>query len=184
MICTLPHVPLHLHWDRKTFQPNFYHNEKLYWRRQIEKLEEENPFLAITLADVSVNRSGNDEIFFSNPQDVLLKLDNDGETHYWGQGILVLSINKRYFDKETKKVFTEQIEPNGKQLVAEMHLVHDPLDCNKAHSMFRFKFDGQFVNFLDYKNSFGKDSPKAVKRLRNICKDELRKMIVRKIIDF
>lgn len=184
MICTLPHIPSHLHWDRKTIQPNFYHDEKLYWRRPIEKLEEENPFLTITLADVSVNRSGNDKMFFSNHEDVLLKLDNDGETHYTGQGILILAIHKIDFDKESKKGFTEYIEPNGKQLTAEMHLVHDPLDCNKAHSMFRFKFDGQFVKFSDYKNSFGKDTPKAVKRLRNICKDELRKMIVSKIVEF
>jgi hypothetical protein len=184
MMCTLPHIPKHLHWDRITIQPNFYHNENLYWRRPLEKLKEENPFLTITLADVSINRSGNDEMFFSNPQDVLLKMDTEAETQYFGQGILVLSVNKMDFHKEPKKVFIEEIEPKGKQLIAELHLVHDPLDCNKAHSIFRFKFDGQFVKFSDYKNSFGKDTPKAVKRLRTICKDELRKMIVSKIVEF
>ena len=183
MICTRPHVPSYLHWDRETVINNFFHNEELYWRRSKTDLEKENPFLSITLADVSVNRSGNSQIFFSNPKDVLINIENESENHYSGFGVLILSVNKNDFDKEPKKKFMEN-DIDGQIYIVEMHLIHDPIDCNKAHSMFRFKFDGQFVKFEEYKNSFGKDLPKVIKKLRKSCKDELQKMIVNRIVEF
>lgn len=183
MICKLAHVPSYLHWDRETVFNKFFHNEELYWRRSKADIEKENPFLSITLADVSVNRSGNNEVFFSKPQDVLINIENTNETHYSGYGVFILSVNKIDFDKESKKSFTE-IDTNGQMYIVEMHLIHDPIDCNKAHSMFRFKFDSQFVKFDEYKNSLGKDLPKVLKKLRKCCKDELQKMIVSRIVEF
>ena len=97
-----------------------------------------------------------------------------------------MSINKIDFHTQAKKIFVEpqNVDFNEKQYIVEMCLIHDPLDCNRAHFMFRFKFDGQFVNFKDYNNSFGVSKQQSIKRLRSICKDELRKMIMRKIVDF
>ena len=181
MICSLTHVPSRLHWDRQLVINNFFHNEKLYWRRK-KSLAKDNPFLSITLADVSVNRSGHTDLFFSYPEDALINITEEEPTHYTDNEVLVLSISKSDFHKEPKRIF--EVGTDETQYVVEMHLVHDPLDCNKAHAMFRFKFDNYFVTFEDYKNSFGVNKPKEIKKLRNLCKDELFKMIVSRIVDF
>lgn len=186
--CQLSHVPKRLHWDGKTIIYNFFHEEKLYWRRKKEDIlkDNDNPFLSIKLADVSVNRSGKSGLLFSFPEDTLINITDSENTHYKGFDVLELSINKIDFHTQTKKIFVEpqNVDFNEKQYIVEMCLIHDPLDCNRAHSMFRFKFDGQFVNFEDYSNSFGISKPKSIKILRSSCKDELRKMIMRRIVDF
>ncbi len=183
--CTIPHVPPHLHWDGITVVEIFSHNEKLFWR--IQKTNNiDNPFLSIKLVDISVNRSGSEDVFFCNAIDTLINITNPSETHYTNCDVLELSIEKQNLNKETIKKFSSpsEIAEGETQYSVELHLIHDPMPCNKAHSMFRFKFDGEFVKWDDYKNSFGKDTPKALKRLRQICKDELYKMIVRRIVCF
>jgi hypothetical protein len=183
--CTIPHVPTYLHWDGSTIVDKFFHDEKLYWR--VSKTDiSPKPFSSITLAEVSFNRSGNADLFFCNEKDALLNTTNNDEEFHSNCEVIELSIQKQDFDKNTVKTFTEpqDIKEGEKLYTVEMHLVHDPLICNNAHSMFRFKFEGEFVKFKEYKNSFGKDTPKAIKKLRSICKDELFKMQVRRIVDF
>ncbi len=184
--CQLPHVPNYLHWDGNTIVNSFFHGEKLYWRRSLKEISNDNPFTTITLADISMNRSGKSGLLFSTAKDSLIDITKGLPAYYENCGVIELCVEKSNYHKIAKKTFIDPltVDKNENQYIVEMYLVHDPLCCNSAHSMFRFKYDGQFVRFEDYKNSFGTDKPKSIKRLRSICKDELCKMIISRIVDF
>ena len=182
-LCNLAHVPARLHWDGHFKEDKFFHDEKLYWR--IKKENKENPFGSITLTDISVNRSGISPQYWSEPQDALINITGEGTPIYQGLDVIELSIKKIQLDKEPQKIYQypETQNENIPQIAVILQLIHDPLDCNKAHSMFRFIFDNNIVTFDNYKSGFG-GSAKSLKRLRQICRDEIHKMIIRRIVDF
>ena len=182
-LCILPHVPTRLYWDGYFKKNNFFHDEKLYWR--IKKENTENPFGTITLTDISVNRSGISPQILSEPQDVFINITGEGEPIYKEFDVIELSIKKIELDRKPQKLyqFPEIMTENVSQVSVILQLIHDPLPCNNAHSMFRFIFDKEIVTFDNYKTSFGGNG-KPLKRLRQICRDDIHKMIIRRIVDF
>ena len=60
-----------------------------------------------------------------------------------------------------------------------MALIHDPIPCNYAHSMFVFDLAGVRVTKQNYEQTFGS---KPLKNLRKACRDELHKAILKKQI--
>lgn len=182
-LCTLTHVPTRLHWDGYFKKNNFFHDEKLYWR--IKKENTDNPFGTITLTEVSVNRSGISPNILSEPQDVFINITGEGEPFYKEFDVIELGIKKIELDKKPQKEyhFPEIKTENVPQISVMLQLIHDPLPCNIAHSMFRFIFDKEIVTFDNYKTGFGGNG-KLLKRLRQICRDEIHKMIIRRIVDF
>jgi len=159
----------------------FFNEEKLFWR--CKDFSNINPFKTIRLADVSVNRSGSEEVFFSEAQDVLWNIFEDQEQERYAEhGFIVLSIMNLGLNEYFVRKYQETL--HDVTVSAEMQLIHDPLLCNRAHSMLRFTYEGNTVKFEDYKKGFGKKSPKALERLRRVCKDELLKIIVSKVVNF
>jgi hypothetical protein len=181
ILCHLPHVPIRLQWDGHFKEDNFFHDEKLYWR--IKKEIKDNPFGAITLTDISVNRSGISPQILSEPQDVFINITGEGEPFYKEFDVIELSIKKIELDKEPQKVyqFPEIIDENMIPISVILQLIHDPIPCNNAHSMFRFLFNGNIVTFDNYKMGFGN---KLLKNHRKACRDDIAKMIIRRIVDF
>ena len=157
----------------------FFHDEKLYWRRK--KPNDRNPFSSITLADVSINRSGTKNEFFSNPEDVLWNLEANDEVRYANQGVITIAVKKIGLNENFVREFSKT--EDGITETVKMNLIHDPIICNKAHSMFRFVYKEEIVTFDNYKEGLGQ-SRKALKRLRRECKDELVKIIVSRVVNF
>lgn len=176
--CELPYIPNYLHWDNKEINPNFFHEEKLFWRCRPEKAE--NPYKTISLAEVSVNRSGNKDNFYSKPDDVFWDTTNSENERYEDFIALQLAVKKVDFDKNPEKVVTAY-NSNNDLLKAILALVHDPLPCNYSHCLIRVILEGDIITLDNYKKKFGK---KSLKRLRQACKDEVSKMIIRREIDF
>ncbi len=73
------------------------------------------------------------------------------------------------------KEFKEQV--NEEEVSIIVQLLHDPIACNYAHSIFRYTYKGIIVTFENYKETLGH---KIVKRLRIHCKLELQAMILRR----
>jgi len=174
--CDLDYIPSHLHWNSRPKVHQFYVNEKLYWRCKPENAD--NPYKAVSLVDISVNRSGTSDFFFSYPDDVLFDTSNSENERYINKIPLMLEIKRVKLYDASLIIRVEDIED-----FVGIQLIHDPLKCNYAHSLFRFRFQGQTVDWNNYDKTLGKKN-KTRSRLRRACKDEISKMIIREEIIF
>lgn len=169
-MCELEHIPSRLHQADRSVMKEFYYEEEVYRRGKKEELD--YPFAKITLADISVNRQGDPSSPLCEPDDVLFNAkDSEGENvpKFLNEGFVVLKVKELLPDKTYVRTFTD----NGNTL--EMHLKHDPLSCNYPHTVFELVLNGNIVNFKDYKKTLQKH-----KELRDECRNELQKMIIRK----
>lgn len=168
-ICTLPHIPERLHTKERLALKEFFIDEELYWRC---KPKIELPYSAITLSDVSHNRQGHSENIISESLDVLWNIDASKDFEKYEYDIVVLKI-KELLPNHT---FSKQFEEDNYKV--SMSLIHEPINCNYAHTIFKFIFQlDTEVTFKNYDDTLGS---KKAKKIRSLCKIEIQKMIIRK----
>lgn len=175
--CHLGYTPSHLHWNDKPIIENFYPDEKVFRR---VSLSHTSSFSDISLIDISVNRSGENENL-SNENDALWDTRGNGNEKYQDCAVETLEIKKLDFHVKSQKIFYDEID-NTKFVI--VRLLHDPISCNYAHCVFEFMYENQIVTRANYNQLFNNKKDKIAKRLRNICRDELNKMVVTKKIEF
>ncbi len=172
-MCGLDYIPPRLWWQNQKILTEFRVNDVLYRRCDPEELE--NPYLKISLVDLSHNIGTCDGNPISDKDDVLYSIRTDEEFKMYSNKeicqISIISLNaENGYDKE----FHDELdtENNGR-----MRLDHEPLDCMYPHCVFRVWHNGTPVSFQNYKQTLGH---KTAKRVRTKMKDELAKMIVRR----
>jgi hypothetical protein len=198
-MCNVSNIPAHLHWadESGNLKPTinrFFKDEELYWRCPKEPNKPVFP-KDIKLADISVNRQGDPNQAISQPEDVLLNSTNG--TKFTDKDIMILQINNILAIPEDLHSFINENRINfhlyiGYVIDANKNvtfdttcnhvligLVHDPIECNYAHSMFLFYHNGIKITFQNFDQSLGN---KQNKTLRGNCRDVLRKFIKRTLI--
>jgi hypothetical protein len=168
-ICELPHIPERLHRKERPVLEEFFIEEELYWRCDPEI---DLPYQSISLVDVSHNRQGKEDNPFSIPSDVLWNTDKNKNFEKYEYDIIPLKI-KELLDGRYFKEFKEII--NDEEVSVVIHLIHDPITCNYAHSIFRFTYNNITVTFENYKQTLGH---KRARTLRNLCKLEIQAIII------
>ncbi len=168
--CFLEHIPKNLHRRGRKLCKKFYLHEEIYRRCPTHLID--NPFATITLSDVSLNRQGNPRKSICQPDDVLFNVvDSTGHNvPKYNESVIILKIKRLLKNKTYKKVLTY----NGNTLI--MYLKHSPEPCNYSHTVFEFVLNDSIVTFDNYNNGLKKN---AYKRLRDDCRLEISKMIIR-----
>ncbi len=173
--CQLAHIPPHLHSNDKPLLPEFYVGEYVF--RRCLPTETTNPFPTISLKDISVNRQGsNIQSPLCQPEDTLYALESVTERY---ENFVVVAMEVMEVEPEAmtyKKSFVS-VNEDGNSSEATITLLHDPLPCNYAHSIFRLSVDNETVTADNYKKTLGKQNALAGK-LREYCRHELAIMIV------
>jgi hypothetical protein len=172
--CSLEHIPTRLHRHGRKVCNRFYLNEEIYRRCPTNLVDA--PFATITLSDISINRQGKPiKRPFSLEDDVLYNtVDKSGDNvPKYNETVVILKIKRLLRDHSYRKVFIL----NGNILM--MYLKHDPIPCNYAHTVFEFVLNNEIVTFQNYSNSLGR---RALKRLREDCRLQIAKMIIRREI--
>lgn len=167
--CKIPYIPSRLHWNGRPTIKEFYLNEELYWRC---KPAIDLPYQEISLTDVSHNRQGNPDKILSNSDDVLWNTDENKDFEKYDYDVIVLKIKELLPDSIFVKEF------NMDDISVCMSLLHQPINCNYSHTIFRFVYQSNIeVTFDNYKETLGH---KRAKKVRNLCKLELQKMRIRR----
>jgi hypothetical protein len=171
-ICDLPHIPERLHTKERPALEEFFIEEELYWRC---KPEIDLPYQEISLTEISHNRQGKSDDSLSISTDVLWNTDKNKNLEKYEYDVIVLKIKELHSDFNYIKEFTEAI--NEEEVSVIIQLLHDPIACNYAHSIFRYTYKGTLVTFENYKETLGH---KRAKKLRTHCKLEFQAMILRR----
>src|SRR4051812_16203925 len=125
--CQLNYIPERLHTNNREANEVFYVGELLFFRCPLEKLP--NPYLSITLTELSHNRRGIHEAPISESDDVLYntRSDKNFERH---EDTCVITISIVDLDKNNQ--FDKRfIDKNNNH--ARIKLLHDPVPCMFPH---------------------------------------------------
>jgi hypothetical protein len=177
--CSLKYIPKHLHQNNKPLIPEFHNSERLFWR--LGKNPTKSPYSTISLYNVSINRSGTERKFISAEQDVLWNSELNAEQEKYASEVVTLIVRRIFSDNPPiKPIFhpDDITQLNPRHVI--MALVHNPLACNYAHCMFVFDLDDVRVTKENYNETF---NLRPLKRLRQACRDELNKAILKKEIE-
>lgn len=186
MPCLLKYIPPHLLSNGRDPLSFFSIGEYLYYR--CEEAVKSNPFDAISLVDLSNNRSGTQANFISFPEDVLYNTNPTvlkPEEKFDKLSIACLEIVELNDDNNYIKEFKEPVNlpvpnpTNIQQNVCVINLKHKPIECNYSHCTFEFHFNNTEVTFDNYKTTLG---AKANKIIRTKCKLEISKMIIKELL--
>ena len=164
---------MRLHWNDRPEIPEFSQEEKLYWR--VKPGKKHDPpycyFKEPTLSDISVNRSGQNNIL-SNPEDVLFGFTPAEPETYTNYDVAVFNIPSH---EEVK------IEHREGEYHLKLDIIHDPLDCNYPHSVFRFWLNDIVVTILNREETLHRrsgDGKKQLEILRMVARDHLHKLMI------
>lgn len=172
-VCTLTYIPDRLHSTNKQPITQFSVGEFLFRRCKPEELA--NPFAAISLTELSHNRSGLREQALSLPDDVLFNILENDPVEIYELEVCPLEIIDLNESNQYSKFFEE--EKNGERIIVRMDLLHDPAPCMYPHCIFRIWVGDIVVNFDNYKASLGRYN-----QIRTKIREELASMIVTKNI--
>lgn len=114
---------------------------------------------------------------FSYEQDVLWNIDPDAPDEKYISEVITLVVKRIFPKNPPSRMF---IHPDDNGRTVKMTLIHDPVPCNYSHSMAVFEIGDVPVMKFNYKETF---DTKPFKRLRQVCRDELKNAILRKEID-
>jgi hypothetical protein len=160
-------VPKRLHCNGRDIIEEFYDGELLYRRSKKDKMRE--PF-SITLVDLSVNRQGKVDDILSEEEDVLLNLDVDGDdVTYDGMYVVKMKVLN---EENQYKTYLYTSGP------VRMQLIHEPLDCNYSHSIFKIWYNDVVTSFDNWNEGLG---AKKARLYRTSLRNELGKMIIREV---
>lgn len=176
MPCHLPYIPQRLHCNGRPDINQFYLHEYLF-RRCLEK-DKENPFLTISLVDVSVNRSGPPDNILSVPGDVLFNTSPGkyGDTERLNMAVTPLQItelteNNNYIKRQT---IVKELKNQPNEHTCSINLRHKKEECMYPHCAFEIYYDDIELTFENHDDLIGRN-----KHLRTWCKNELAKMIIK-----
>lgn len=175
MYCNLDYIPPHLHKNDRPTDHYFDLNEELYLRIHPDH---PTPFETITLADLSLNRSG-PENSLSHPEDVLWNIDENSINQRYEHEIKCLTIcfNSTSTSLE-KPCFQEEHDENFCLVILE----HAPLNCNYSHCDMKFIINEDLVITKEnFKNTLG---GRVYKTLRRKLRMTLHEAVVQKKILF
>ncbi len=176
--CELTYIPTNLlRFGRNDFN-KFYIGEYLYFRCKEEV--KNNPFDAISLVDLSHNRSGRWFNIFSIPNDVLLNTNPTIEKPEEKFDLSIACLEIKELINRTYVKELREPEVSGGEILSQtkcvIQLKHKPINCNYSHCAFEFYFNDEEVTFKNYGTTLGS---KANKKLRTRCKHEISKMIIK-----
>ena len=176
--CTLTYIPGRLHSFRKKLVNEFYIDEELYYRCNIEECVK--PYQKLNkLYDISHNRNfGNvvnfpkdDVLFDINPDSALQIIPNK----YINVSVIKsLSINKTY----EKSIPSE----NGPDIFIHIKLLQDPLPCMYSHCVFQISINEVIITDENFSTTLGRGNV-IQKNLRRDIRQELTSIIYSNIID-
>jgi len=172
--CTLVHIPKRLNTCERQAIQIFEVGEKLFRRCTAEQLE--NPFINISLYDLSHNREGLTGEKISEEADVLYSVDPDSENHILDKKICALEIKTL---KDNTIYFKELVDETTGN-IAKISLLHAPIPCMYPHTVFQIYANEIEVTRGNYGGTMGS---KPFKELRNRIRQELGIMIVRKEVN-
>lgn len=173
MNCDLEYIPERLHQNNNPLIETFSIGEFLYRRCSEEELS--NPYLKISLTELSHNRSLSGDNL-SYPEDVLFDInDNDIEV-IPDKVVCILIIKSLNEDLKYLKSFDEiknEVPHN-----AIICLLHEPEPCMYHHCVFRIILDGVIVTYDNYKATLNK-----LNKIKTAIKTEIASMIYTNEID-
>ncbi len=172
MACNLQHVPERLHKDDKPTINNFEVGEELYFRCTQEELD--NPYLKISICELSHNRKGLANNIISEQDDVLINITGEGDPVI-NKLVCVLVIKD--VDAETgtfNKAFTQN--KNQVDNHARIKLIHEPETCMYPHCVFRVWLNEVIIGYHNY------GLINSLKQIKTHLKTELASMIIQKQI--
>lgn len=167
------YIPNHLYSNNKPIINLFNIGDVLYHRCSYEKLG--NPYLSITITDLSHNIGVNNGNVISSKEDVLYSIKRDELIQKYDQAICELEIVSLNVNSNYHKFFY-QIK-NEKEIKGEIKLLHQPVPFMYPHCIFRVWIDDVIVTYDNYKASL-----KKVNEIRTAIKHEFTKMIRRQEI--
>ncbi|MDD5150946.1 MAG: hypothetical protein PHC28_10810 [Flavobacterium sp.] len=174
MNCDLDHIPERLHQNNNPLIENFSIGEFLY--RRCDKEDLSNPYLKISLTELSHNRSlnGNNR---SYPNDVLFDIKKDNNTKIIPDkvvcNLIIKSLNDDY-------KYIKKFEETKTNIVynAVLCLLHQPEPCMYHHCVFRIILDGVIITYDNYKTTLNK-----LNKIKTAIKTEIASMIYTGEID-
>jgi len=179
-ISLITDFPLHLLQNGRSKIDVFFEDEVLYRRDPSNK---KFPFSSISLADISTNRSGNNnKISCPNDSKYIVK---GTDVEIYSGVVYILSIKRQNFHVELKKTYRETSGKDGipYSYIVEMYLVHKPDEYNYAHTVIEITFQGKIMSFNPdtgvYNRGLGRKDRLASK-MRSILRDEIQKMVIDK----
>lgn len=176
--CILEHIPSRLHWSDRPLIEEFSIGDILYRRCLPSDLE--NPFSKISLAELSNNLAGRmTESVISYPEDVLLNTSKDQSfTNYATRGMVVCELMIKSLREDNR--YEKQFSNEAGEVIGEMELIHDPIECMFPHCVFRITIEGTVVTMENYDSTL---NLKKHKKIRVKIREELAFMIVTRTID-
>lgn len=171
--CQIDYIPNRLHWNEREVL-EIFHPEEFLYRRLNKDQEKKAPYSTISLIDLSFNRSGIGATIISEREDVLWNFDTKIGFQRYELEISDLKVGFLNLEVDSKRIFNCPDYGNDNETI--MQVVHDPDDCNYAHSVICFYYNGVETTFDNWKETLGS---KRCKKLRKTIKDELHKAMVR-----
>lgn len=171
----IPYIPVELHRRGRKVCNRFFLNEEIYRRCPTKDINV--PFGSISLTDLSLNRQGNPKKKrpLSWPDDVLYNHapHKGGSKPKFEESFVVLKVKRLLKNKTFRKILREE----GNTLL--LNLKHVPTTSNYSHSVFEIVLNNKIISFSNYKATLGSNGHK---KLRNNCRLEIHKMIIRREI--
>ena len=151
-----------------------FRGEFMYRRCKPEDIE--NPFMNISITELSHNRSGSKNSILSIPEDVLFNIvpSQDKEKH---EDLVVAKLMIVSLNEENKYLKQYEQIKDGQKSIARMELLHEPEPCIYPHCVFRVWINDNMVTYDNYKFTLNK-----LKQLKTEIKEELASMIIREQI--
>lgn len=172
--CSLAYIPDRLKTNGRE-AVEFKVGEKIY--RRTTEADLKDPYTKISVCELSHNRAGEDDSI-SIEEDVLFSIkEAEPFEVYEERKVCTLVIKSLNDENKFHKSYTQQ-QKDGTDITGELILVHDPDPCMYPHCVFRVMVGGEIVDFKNYKATIGK-----LTYIRSYIKDELKAMIIQKIID-
>lgn len=173
--CKLEYIPKRLHKNGRIAIGEFQNGERLYFRCNPNEID--NPYLKISLADLSHNRSGFPVGNLSERDDVLWNIvQSKNFERHTDKGICTLEIEKMEYNKYHKS-FTQ--DKNGTVNTAYFELIHDPEECMYPHCIFKLTLNGEHIKIETYKESL-----KRLSEIKDQIKHDLAAMILTEKLKF
>lgn len=172
--CALKYIPDRLHAGDKIVSHEFTIGEFLFRRCTAEQLD--NPFKNISIADISLNRAGQNNSI-SNADDVLYNIRVEDEIERY-EGLEVCELEVISLDANNRYIKHFEQGEDAAKSTAILELLHDADPCMYPHCIFKVTLDDQHVTMDNYKQTLNKKQ-----KIKTAIKDELANMIFTKEID-
>ena len=173
--CSISYIPERLHRNNRPIIDHFEVGECLYMRCKPDVVH--NPYMGISITELSHNRQGLSTNYLSIPDDVMYNIDIEKNYEIIPDRVIcILKIKSLNAENKYRKVFTQTKNEHQHECVIE--LLHDPECCMYPHAVFRVWLDNIRITYDNYEKTINK-----LKEIKQKLKYELASMIVRLEVD-